>query len=175
VTFGAVLAAGAVEPAPFVRTSVEAASFVAGTVVPVGAASPGSPRVQLPLRQKTRCPVHGSMRHEVPLPAHLGLGDVLANGRHEQTVHESENVRQSASVLQAVDVPGSALDGEAPGTALASAMGFEGAGGCTTTGATGIADAAGEGSRSLRLQATAKKTANVAHPTIMRDDSIAAA
>jgi hypothetical protein len=99
-------------------------------------------------------------------PEHFGLGDVLAKGRHEQIGHESENVRQSASVLQAVDVPGSALGCATLGAATASAMRAEGADGSTTAGGAGDADGAGDGSRSLRLQPSAKNVDNAAHATI---------
>jgi hypothetical protein len=106
------------------------------------------------------------MRHVVRLPAHFGSGEVLANGRQEHRPQDSENVRQSASVLQAVDVPGSALGGEPVG-AIASARELEGADGAATTGAAfGVAETAGEGSCSVRLHPLARKVDSAVQPTV---------
>jgi hypothetical protein len=113
------------------------------------------------------------MRHVVRLPAHFGSGEVLENGRQEHMPQDSENVRQSASVLQAVDVPGSALGGEDAG-ATASARELEGAAGAATAGAAfGGADAAGEGSCSVRLHPLARKVASAVHPAIDRRATLA--
>jgi hypothetical protein len=102
------------------------------------------------------------------LLAHLVSGEVLASGRQAQAPHESENMRQSASVLQAVDVAVSSLVCEPAGAALAAAE-AEGAAGSTATGAAlGVADAAGEGSWSLRLHPPASKLADAAHATMDR-------
>jgi hypothetical protein len=93
----------------------------------------------------------------------------LANGRHEQIPQESENVRQSESVLQAVDVSDPALGCDAPGAATASAMGVEGAPGSVTGGGNGAVEGAGEGLRSLRLQARASSIEKAAPATIDLD------
>jgi hypothetical protein len=71
-------------------------------------------------------------------------------------------MRQSASVLHSVDAPGSALACEAAGAALPAAE-LGGADSAATGAALGVADATGEGSWSLRLQAPAKNAASAAH------------
>jgi hypothetical protein len=88
------------------------------------------------------------------LDVHFGSGDVLVKGRQLQAPQVSEKVRQSASVVQLVDVPGSDLACDAAGAGpTGGAMDAEGsADGAATTA--GDALGAGEGSCSPRLQAT---------------------
>jgi hypothetical protein len=112
------------------------------------------------------------MRHEIRLAPHFGSGDVLASARHVHVPHESEYARQSASLLQAVNVasPGLAVEGpESAAAAAATASGeIEGKDGSpiATGAALGAAEATGEGSRSLRLQAQAKKVETAIEPAI---------
>ena len=112
------------------------------------------------------------MRHVVGLPGHLGSGEFLAKGRQEQIPQLSEKVRQSESVLHAVDVAGSPLgcagagDGEATGAAggvmgVGCSVAAEGAPGA---GAAGVAEGAGDCSRSLRVHASTAKADNATHP-----------
>ena len=94
-------------------------------------------------------------------PGHFGSGEVLAKGRHEQMPQPSENVRQSESVLQAVDVPGSAFgggegDGGVPGSVFAP-VGVGGVAGIACTGCRlGVEEASGPWLRSPRTHARAK-------------------
>jgi hypothetical protein len=103
-------------------------------------------------------------------PGHFGSGDVLAKGRHEQMPQPSENVRQSPSVLHAVDVPGSALGGDVRGVAAPSTFANEDAGGTAIGGGlVGAADPAGGGGGSLRTHALANASDSAAHVPIKRD------
>ena len=97
--------------------------------------------------------MQGSTKQVIRLDVHFGSGEVLVKGRQLQAPQVSENVRQSASVAQLVDVPGSGLACDAEGTgATGGAMEADGAAdGAATTA--GVALGAGEGSCSPRLQA----------------------
>jgi len=99
------------------------------------------------------------------LDVHFGSGEVLVKGRQLQAPQVSEKVRQSASVAQLVDVPGSALacDAEAAG-ATGGAMEEGSADGAATTA--GDALGAGEGSCSPRLQATPRAAQNSIADTV---------
>jgi len=101
--------------------------------------------------------MQGSTKQVIRLDVHFGSGEVLVKGRQLQAPQVSENVRQSASVAQLVDVPGSGLACDAEGTgATGGAMEADGAvGGAADGEATtaGVALGAGEGSCSPRLQA----------------------
>jgi hypothetical protein len=126
--------------------------------------------MQFPWRQIVCSPVQGSMRQAMRGPGHFGSGDVLAKGRHEQMPQPSENVRQSASVLHAVDVPGSALGCDVRGVAAPSTFGNEDAGGTPIAGGlVGAADPAGGGGGSLRTHALANASDSAAHVPIKRD------
>jgi hypothetical protein len=99
------------------------------------------------------------------LDVHLGSGELLASGRQAHAPHESENLRQSASVAQAVLVPGSALACDAEG---AGAPGGAEAAGAVVSTAAGVALGAGESSRSPRLHPVNGTNSTAAHATAAR-------
>jgi hypothetical protein len=97
----------------------------------------------------------------IRLVVHFGSGEVLASGRQEHAPHVSENLRQSASVAQAVDVAGSGLACDAEGAGTPGVAEADGAAdGASTTA--GVALGAGESSRSPRLQAPVKAAKSTA-------------